>query len=140
MASKTRHDVLRFLQAQRSGVIATAALDGRPEAALVDIATTAQGEIVFETTSATRKFGNLRDNPRVAFVVGWENEQTLQIDGNVDAPAGPELARLRDFYFSVFPQKVSHAHWPGNHYFRVRPRWMRFSDYHMPRLVEEFRF
>ena len=140
MASKTKDDILRFLQAQRWGVIATATLDGRPEAALVDIAVTAQGEIVFETTSATRKFGNLRDNPRVAFVVGWENEQTLQIDGNVDAPMGSELARLRDFYLSTFPQKLSHPNWPGNHYFRVRPHWMRFSDYHMPRSVVEFRF
>ena len=140
MASRTRDDILRFLQAQRCGVIATATLDGRPEAAFVEIAPTAQGEIVFETTSATRKFGNLRDNPRVAFVVGWEDEQTLQIDGIVDAPQGSELARLRDFYLSVFPQKASHPSWPGNHYFRVRPRWMRFSNYHMPRSVEEFRF
>lgn len=140
MASKTRDDILKFLQAQRCGIIATATSDGRPEAALVDIAATAHGEIIFETTSETRKFGNMRGNPRVAFVVGWDNEQTLQIDGVVDAPSGAELGRLRDFYLSVFPQKASHVNWPGNHYFRVRPHWMRFSDYNMPRSIEEFRF
>ena len=140
MASKTRDEVLEFLRSQRCGVIATATSDGRPEAALVDIAATGAGEIIFETTSATRKFGNLRDNPRAALVVGWDNEQTLQIDGIVDAPSGHELVRLQDFYLSVFPQKASHPNWPGNHYFRIRPRWMRFSDYHMPRSVEEFRF
>jgi uncharacterized pyridoxamine 5'-phosphate oxidase family protein len=132
--------VLKYLQTQRCGVIATATLDGRPEAALMDIAATGEGDIIFETTSATRKFENLRDNPRVAFVVGCGNEQTLQIDGIVDALLESELARLRDFYLSVFPQKASHPNWPGNHYFRVRPHWMRFSDYHMPRSVEEFRF
>ncbi len=140
MATKTRDDVLRFLKAQRYGVIATATPDGKPEAALVDLAATESGEIIFETTSATRKFENLRNNPRVALVVGWEDDQTLQIDGMVDAPSGSELARLRDFYLSVFPQKVSHPNWPGNHYFRVRPSWMRFSDYNMPRSVEEFWF
>jgi pyridoxine/pyridoxamine 5'-phosphate oxidase len=140
MVSKTRDEVLAFLQSRRCGVIATATPDGRPEAALVDIATTAAGEIVFETTSATRKFANLGNNPRAALVAGWDDEQTLQIDGIVDMLAGSELARLRDFYLSVFPQKASHPNWPGNHYFRLRPRWMRFSDYHMPRAVEEFRF
>lgn len=140
MTSKTRDEVLAFLRSRYCGVIATATLDGRPEAALVDIAATEAGEIVFETTSATRKFANLRDNPRVALVVGWDDKQTLQIDGIVDTLSGSELARLRDFYLSVFPQKASHPNWPGNHYFRIRPRWMRFSDYHMPRSVEEFRF
>lgn len=140
MTSKTRDEVLAFLRSRYCGVIATATSDGRPESALVDIATTEAGEIVFETTSATRKFANLRDNPRVALVVGWDDEQTLQIDGTVDMLSGVELARLRDFYLSIFPQKASHPNWPGNHYFRIRPRWMRFSDYHMPRTVEEFRF
>lgn len=140
MASKTRDQALEFLRGQRCGVIATASSDGRPEAALVDIAATKAGEIVFETTSATRKFANLRDNPRAALVVGWDDNQTLQIDGTVDMLAGSELARLRDFYLSVFPHKASHPNWPGNHYFCVRPCWMRFSDYHMPRAVEEFRF
>jgi hypothetical protein len=111
-----------------------------PEAALIDIAVTQDLEIVFETTSATRKFVNLTNNPRVCLVIGWDGDQTLQVDGLVDAPKGREYDRLKAFYLSTFAQKASHEYWPGNDYYRVRIRWARLSNYNMPRKIEEFVF
>jgi len=50
------------------------------------------------------------------------------------------LEDARAHYVSVFPQTLSHQNWPGNHYFRVHPLWVRFSNYQLPRKVEEYHF
>ena len=129
-----------FIRARTLGVIATTGRDGKPEAALMNIAVSAELEIVFETTDATRKFAHLKADPRVSFVIGWEGGETLQYDGVADEPEGRAFDEARRLFLSTFPQKTSHQNWPGNHYFRVRPLWVRFSDYNPPRKVEEFRF
>jgi hypothetical protein len=95
-------------------------------------------EIVFETTSVTRKFVNLQSNPRVSLVIGWDNDQTLQCDGLADEPDGRDLGRLKALYISTFPTRESHEFWPGNDYFRVRPQWVRLSNYYSLRKIEEF--
>jgi hypothetical protein len=144
MAAKaSEQDVARlygFMKERRVGVIATSGEGNRPEAALMNIAVTPNLEIIFETTAATRKSVNLTRNPRVSFVIGWQGDRTLQYDGLVDRPQGAELDRIKAFFLSVFPQKMSDEFWPGNDYFRVRPCWMRLSDYNIPRRIEEFDF
>lgn len=132
--------VYDFVKDRRLAVIATASNTGAPEAALINIAVTPDLEIVFETTSATRKYVNLMRNPRVCLVIGWQDDRTLQLDGLVDGPEGRDYERLKAFYISAFPQKTSHEYWPGNDYYRVRPRWARLSNYNSPRKIEEFSF
>ena len=140
MPEKTNAELCGFMRAHRLAVVATASPDGKPEAALVDIAVTDALEIIFETTSETRKIHNLRDNSRISFVIGWNNNETLQYDGVVDEPLGREQERITQHYLSVFPEKLSHRNWPGNFYFRARPQWIRFSNYYSPRVVEEHNF
>lgn len=139
MVSRTPAELYELVRNCRHAVIATTG-SGGPEAALMDIAVTPELEIIFETTDATRKIRNMHDDPRVAFVIGWQNNRTLQYEGSVDEPLGREQERIVGHFFSAFPDKLSHRHWPGNHYFRVRPRWIRYSDYNSPRLVEEHHF
>ena len=70
-------------------------------------------------------------------VIGWEDEQTVQIEGVADEPTGPELARLKAVYFEAYPDGVDREKWPGITYVRVRPQWMRYSDFRTPsRIVE----
>jgi hypothetical protein len=132
--------ILAFVENMRLGVIATASNSGTPEAVLINVAVTPDLEFVFETTSATRKYINLMRNPRVCLVMGWDRDQTLQMDGLADVPQGREYDRLKTFYLSIFPQKASHEYWPGNDYYRIRIRWARPSNYNMPRKIEEFSF
>jgi hypothetical protein len=129
-----------FIHARSLAVIATTGPDGKPEAALMNIAVTPELEIIFETTDATRKFANLKTNSRVSFVIGWDGDETLQYDGVTERLEGRALEEARARYVSVFPQKLSHQNWPGNHYFWARPLWIRFSNYQLPRKVEEYRF
>lgn len=103
--------------------------EGAPQAAVVGIAVSDAGEIVFDTLGDTRKALNLREDPRIALVIGWDEERTVQYEGIADEPHGAELARLKEIYFSVFPDGREREQWAGITYFRVRPLWLRYTDF-----------
>ena len=44
-------------------------------------------------------------------------------------PCGAELARCQAVYFTAFPDGPTRLTWQGMAYFRVRPRWVRYSDF-----------
>ena len=124
----TRSDLLEFLRAHRLAVVATTASDGQPQAAVVGYGVSEAIEIVFDTLASTRKCENLRRDPRVAMVVGWD-ERTLQIEGQADFPDGEELVRIRECYFAAYPDGRERLSWVGITHVRVRPTWLRYSDF-----------
>ncbi len=129
-------ELLDFLQKHRLGVLATVSPNGDPEAAVVGIAVTDRLEVVFDTLDTTRKCHNLRKHANIALVIGWDDEMTVQLEGVADEPAGPELDRLKTTYFAVYPDGESRQSWSGITYFRVRPTWARYSDFHDGTVVE----
>ena len=98
--------------------------------------------MVFDTLLTTRKAVNLRQNPRIAFVFGgWGagEEQTVQYEGVADRPSGAELERVRELYFSVYPDGRDRLSWAGLIHIRVSPTWLRFSDFtRSPEAILEF--
>ena len=124
----TQSQLIRFVQRQRLGVVSSLASDGAPQSAIVGIATSEAGELVFDTLGASRKARNLRRDPRASLVV-WENERTVQLDGLADEPTGAELDRLREVYFAAYPDGRERLAWPGLTHFRIVPTWGRFSDF-----------
>ncbi|HVJ93806.1 MAG TPA: pyridoxamine 5'-phosphate oxidase family protein [Labilithrix sp.] len=133
-----RAGIIAFVRAQKWAVQASVTRAGRPQAAVIGVAITDDLELVFDTLSDTRKAENLRVNARVAFVIGWDDGQTVQYEGIVDEPTGDDLARLKAAYFARFPDGVERESWPGITYFRARPTWIRYSDFRgeSPRVVE----
>ena len=126
----TRQDLVSFIRRHRWGVVSSlATAGGGPQSAVVGIAVDDQLELCFDTLGDTRKAQNLRRDPRVSVVIGWDDEQTVQYEGTADEPAGAELAALRAHYFARFPDGPSRLSWPGITYFRIRPTWIRFSDF-----------
>lgn len=139
----TRTQVLEFIRGHALGVQASVSPAGQPQAAVVGFVVTETFELFFDTTDATRKAANLRAHAHVAFVIGGvgDGARTVQYEGVVDEPVGPVLAALQTLYFSRFPDGPERAAWPGITYFRVRPRWIRLSDYATtPPAVTEFTF
>jgi pyridoxine/pyridoxamine 5'-phosphate oxidase len=134
----TRAELLPFLQKHRLGVQSTVSPDGAPQAAVVGIAITSELEIIFDTLETTRKCRNLRSDPRIAFVIGWDQEITVQLEGIADEPAGAERDRILDAYFAVYPECRDHLTWTGITHFRVRPSWIRYSDFNAPQQILEF--
>lgn len=125
----TAAELLHFLGGHRLAVQASTGADGRPQAAVVGFAVSDRLEIIFDTVDTSRKCRNLRRDPRVALVVGWDQEQTAQLEGIADEPTGDERERIRQIYFAAFPDGRERLSWPGITHFRVRLRWARYSDY-----------
>ena len=140
--SITTAELLAFLRTQRLAVQASRGPDDSVQAAIIGIGVTDTLEILFDTLATTRKARNLRVSPRLALVIGgWTSgdERTVQYEGIADEPAGTELDRLKAAYFDAWPDGRSRANWPGLTYVRVRPTWIRYSDYNQrPPLIAEF--
>jgi len=121
-------ELVELLRRFRLGVVATVAGNGEPQAATVGIAVGDALELVFDTLSTTRKFANLVREPRVAIVMG-EGELTVQIEGRADVPVGDERKRVQDIYFATWPDGRERAAWPNIAWVRIRPTWVRVSDF-----------
>ena len=132
----SRDELIRFLRRYKLGVQASVATDGTPQAAVVGIAVSDRLEIIFDTLESTRKYRNLRADPRIALVIGWDDEITAQIEGVVDFPTGAELERIRECYFLQYPDGRERLAWPGITHARVRPTWVRYSDFTQQETVE----
>jgi len=124
-----RAELLAFLRRHRLCVQASVSEAGAPQAAVIGFGVSDDLEIVFDTLGTTRKMANLRRDPRIALVVGWDEEQTVQIDGVVDEPTGVELDRLKLVYFEAYPDGQEREAWKDITYVRVRPTWARYSDF-----------
>jgi hypothetical protein len=129
--------MLQFIRRHRYAVQASTAANGAPQAAVVGIAVSDQLEVLFDTLGTSRKAQNLRREPRLALVVGWDDEQTLQLEGIADEPTGDELQRLKRVYLAAFPDGTEREGWPGITYVRVRITWARYSDFRPSGVVSE---
>ncbi|HEY3226665.1 MAG TPA: pyridoxamine 5'-phosphate oxidase family protein [Planctomycetota bacterium] len=127
-----RVELLEFVRSQTLAVQASVAPSGGPQAAVVAFVVTDDFEILFDALDTARKIPNLRNNPRIALVIGGliqGDERTVQYEGVADEPRGAQLERLKEIYFARFPEGRDRQTWPGIVYVRVRPRWVRYSDY-----------
>jgi general stress protein 26 len=133
-----RRELLQFIRHSRLGVQASVSASGAPQAAVVGVVVTDELELFFDTLDSTRKCANLRRDARIAFVIGWDDEQTVQYEGVADEPRGAELDRLKARYFEVFTDGPQRQAWPGITYLRTKPRWIRHADYRgaEPKIVE----
>ena len=133
--------LLEFLRRHRLAVEASVSPSGGAQVAVVSVAFTDRFEVVFDTLASSRKARNLRQNQRLALVIGGllaGDERTVQYEGMADEPSGSELERLKQTYYAVYPDGASRLRWPGLIYVRLRPTWIRYSDYNLdpPEIVE----
>jgi uncharacterized pyridoxamine 5'-phosphate oxidase family protein len=130
-----------FIAKNKYAVLATVAPDNSPEAAVIGIAATKDLKIIFDTVSTSRKYQNLIKNPSIAFVIGWDDEQTVQYEGIAKIPDTNELDGLLKIYFEVFPDgRERKENWKDIVYFYVEPKWIRYSDFRTPLKIEEKTF
>ena len=137
----TRADILTFMRGHSLAVQASVSASNSPQAAVVGFIITDGFEVFFDTLDSTRKVSNLRQNSRVALVVGGltdGDERTVQYEGIADEPKGLELERLKEHYFVRFPDGRARQTWPGLIYVRIHPHWLRFSNFNQapPEIVE----
>ena len=133
--------IYKFIKQHTLAVVSTLSPGQKPEAALVGFAVSEDLEIVFDTVKTSRKYKNLLENPFVAVVIGWDNETTLQYEGVAMELTGPEDDRYREIYYEVYPDGRQRAEtWAGLVHFKVTPKWLRYSNFNDPVVVEEMDF
>lgn len=137
----TTEFLYNFISKNKYAVLSTVAPASLPEAAVVGIAVTPDLKIIFDTVTTSRKYKNLMNNPAIAFVIGCSGEQTIQYEGTAKVPSASELDELLETYFSVFPDgRDRKQNWKDISYFVVGPKWIRYSDFNTPQIIEETNF
>ncbi len=139
----SRSQLLSFMQQELYAVQASVSANGAPQAALVGVVVSDQFEVFFDTLGTSRKAANLRHFPAIALVIGpthADSSRTVQCEGIADEPTGSELERLLELYFARFPDGRARRRRPDITYVRVRPTWIRYSDFSTePAEIVEFR-
>ena len=93
---------------------------------------------MFDTLGSSRKAVNIAHRPAAALVIGWDNDVSVQIEGDARRPQGDDLAYAKAAYFRQWPDGRSRENWPDIAYIVVKPRWMRYANYAGAPVIEEF--
>ncbi len=137
----TKEFLYNFIKQHKLAVISTLSKDNKPGAALVGFAVSADLEIVFDTVKTSRKYSNLLQNPAVAVVIGWDNETTVQYEGIATELTGTDADYYKEIYFEVYPDGRERAvTWQHIVHFKISPKWIRYSNFNDPVVVEEMDF
>lgn len=125
---ETKQKIFSFLKAHNLAVLSTIAGNALPQAAVVGYAVKPSLELFFGTYKSSRKYQNLRNNPRVALVVGWEQGKTVQYEGEAFELRDEALEQSKKFFLSQVPTVAKYVAETDERFFEVRPRWIRYSD------------
>ena len=101
--SISRDDFIEFVTGARLAVLATVSESGRPEAALMEVAGSESGEMIFDTAVASRKLANLERNEKVAVVIGWQSGVSIQVEGTARIVVGEERTAYEQVYEEQWP-------------------------------------
>lgn len=136
-----KQKILDFFKTREHAVISTCGNNGQPEAALIGFGETPDFEIIFGTFNTSKKYKNIHENPKVAFVVGWENDFiTVQYEGIARELESSEVDKYYDIYSKKVPSSAHYRSFPEQRYFLVKPMWIRYSDLSEGDDISEFSF
>src|SRR5258706_13093558 len=137
---ETTELIKELLNKTKLAVISTVG-NPAPESAVLEFGNSEELELVFDTFISSRKYKNLQDNNNVSFVIGWDNNITVQYEGVAEEIVGEEAKKNKQIYWEKNPEAKRWAKTEGITYFRVKPKWIRYSDLNKdPWAVQELTF
>lgn len=120
--------VFEFIKKHQIAVISTVSPENKPEAAVIEFGETNDLELIFDAFENSRKVQNIKQNNNVAFVIGWDEDITVQYEGKAFELDGNELDKYKKIYISKNPKVKKWENIPGIKFFKVVPTWLRYSD------------
>ncbi len=135
----TKKKILEFLNAHDCCVIATTDNDGKPEAATVGFSATDDLKLTIGTYRGTRKFANLQTNSKVAVVVGFSGDITIQYEGVARELTEPKLSERLKVHHAKLPSALKYRDHTDQTYLLIDPTWIRYTNYANNPDVEELR-
>jgi uncharacterized pyridoxamine 5'-phosphate oxidase family protein len=125
----TKEDVLTFIKTKKHTVISTCGKNHQPEAAVIGFGETDEFELIFGTYRTSKKYKNLKENNKVAFVIGWDEDFiTVQYEGIATELEPSETERYTSLFFKKLPSAESYSSHPDQTFWKVKPVWFRYSD------------
>jgi uncharacterized pyridoxamine 5'-phosphate oxidase family protein len=131
--------IFEFLKQLKIGVISTVDQHGKPESAVVGFGVMDNLELFFGTNISTRKYKNVKENPNISFVIGWDEGITVQYEGVASEFADDQVEQYKEAYFQKNPTAKKFANNPGQTYFKVSPTWIRYTDLSNPEGIFEIK-
>lgn len=128
MTQTKKEKILYFIRSHRLGVLATVTRDISPQAAVVGIHVRDNLEVLFATYDQSRKAHNLKSNPKVALVVGWEQGKTVQYEGTAEELKDEELESVKSNEFANMPSSAKHVKDYEQKFYKLIPHWIRYSN------------
>jgi len=120
--------VANFINKHKLAVLSTVGTDEKPESAVLEFGDTTNLELIFDTYIVSRKYDNLQTNKHVAFVIGWDENITVQYEGIAEELKGDESQKYQEVYWIKNPAAKRWGTKEGITYFKVTPTWIRYSD------------
>ena len=117
-----------FIKKQKLVVISTVDKNNKPESAVLEFGETDNLEIIFDTYNSSKKYKNLQINKHVSFVIGWDENITVQYEGIAEELTGEQKKKFQKIYWIKNPKAKRWATREGVVYFKTTPRWIRYSD------------
>lgn len=117
-----------FLSRQKLGAISTVHPDGSPEVAIIQVTLGDVLNIVFDSFPGSRKLANIERDNRIAMVIGWDQNITVQIEGRAQPASAEEEQRLKYLHVANCPLEAEFLK-QGAQLFTVSPHWVRYSDF-----------
>jgi len=123
-------------------VLSTVTHDFLPQSAVVGFSEKENLELIFGTSYKARKYQNLLKNPRVAFVIGWDEGKTVQYEGEaIELKHQSERQDAISIHLSKIPSAAKYLSDSEEAIFKVVPKWIKYSDVSVdPWDVIELRF
>jgi len=143
-----KKDVFLFLKQNKTAVISTVAAEGNAEAATIYYGVDNDFNFYFVTGEKTRKYANLKRNPRVSLVITDEYQlKTLQTEGEIKElysvkKNSKSVKLLTEALSPTIMQTIAYIWDPippimkmnvgSISIFRLKPKWMRWADFSGP--------
>ena len=128
MIQEQKEKILQALKKEHLVVLSTA-VNGNPEAAVIDFSETKNLEIIFTTLVGYRKYKILKKNPKVALVFGGERKLTIQYEGKAKEIGRVKFLPYMKYHFKKNPIEIKFAKMLEARFFKVTPTWIRYADY-----------
>lgn len=131
-----------FIKEHHLAVISTVNTQSLPEAAIIAFSIKQDFEIYIATFDSSRKVANIKRNPRVALVIGWEHGKTVQLEGEAkQVEDSEEIKEIEWGALEKMPTIVKYIKPERAVFFKIIPKWLRYSDFSSePWVREELKF
>jgi uncharacterized pyridoxamine 5'-phosphate oxidase family protein len=90
--------ILEFIKKEKLAVLATVG-ETVPESSVLEFGETDNLEIILDMFTASLKYKNMKANPNVSLVIGWDEDITIQYEGIAEELSGKEKTQHQEIYW-----------------------------------------